>query len=217
MATRHLLLAAMLAAASSAAQADATFEFAIHGSGNYAAGGWEGCSPDHPEQCVHPATWLGTLAVETTGSADGVYDVGGVVDNQWVPGGIVRVVMDSNVGSTDIDAQAPPGTQYFPGSYVYAVTIAGGRVTAIEWTSTNAYDPAEADGLLQIDGMGIHYLDATYHGVYADMSGTLTPVPEPGSAALALLGLAVAAAGVRRRGLSSPPGSSPAASARSGS
>jgi hypothetical protein len=108
--------------------------------------------------------------------------------------------MTSDAGDTDVDAQAPPGDQYYPYDDVYAVTIVGGRVTSIEWTSENGYAPYEADGWLRIDGMDISFQSNTYHGTYADMSGTLSAVPEPGSAALALCGLAALAAGLRRRG-----------------
>jgi len=199
-----IFLAAALSAASSVAQADASFEFAIHGAGNFAAGGTDGCSPEHPEECVRRIDWVGTLTVETTSNADGVYDVGHLGADNWVPGGIVRVRMTSNAGATDVDAQAPPGAQFYPDEFPYAVTIAGGRVTAIEWASENTPDPFEADGWLRIDGMNIAFMSDTYHGTYADVTGTLSPIPEPGSLALALGGLAVVAAGVRRRGLARP-------------
>jgi MYXO-CTERM domain-containing protein len=214
-----IFLAAALAAASTVAQADASFAFAINGSGDYAADTLYGCSPEHPEGCDHQIAWTGTLTIVTTSDADGVYDVGHLGADTWVPGGIVRVSMTSNAGSTDVDAQAPPGDQYYPDQDAYAVTIAGGKVTSVEWFSTDGWDPGEADGWLTIAGMSIQFLDARYHGAYADMSGTLTamPVPEPASAALALLGLAAVAAGRRRQRLSPAPGSSPAASAPSGS
>jgi hypothetical protein len=152
--------------------------------------------------------------VETKSSVDGTYGIGEVVDNGWVPGGIVRVTLDSNVGSVDIDGQAFPGTDFFPGSYPYAITIVGNRVTSIEWTSVESPDGGP---VLHVDGFSAQYQSSTYHGTYADVTGTLTPIPEPGEISLSLLGLAAVAFGIRRGGVKRARGSSQAVSAPSGS
>lgn len=172
--------------AAAAAQADATFLFAVNGSGQYAGAGWFGCTPATPDECIRDVDWRGTLTIVTTSAADGVYDAGHVEDNEWVYGGIVRVTLDSNVGGTDIDAHAAPGAQYFPGNYPYAVTIMDHQVTSIEWTSKETQDDG---GDLGIDGMQASFYEGQYHGVYANVQGTLTAIPEPAMASLWLLGL----------------------------
>ena len=198
MTAKNLLLAAALAAAAACAQAYPTYKFEVHGSGLYAVGGTEGCSPAHPEECVHATDWTGILTVQTANSADGTYDIGQVVDNNWVPGGIIRVMLDSNVGGVDVDAQAFPGAQFFPDTFPYAVTIVGNRVTAIEWTSQDAPDGGP---FLHVDGLAVTYQSSLYHEAYADVTGTLTAIPEPGAAALTWLGLVAVALGLRRAGV----------------
>ena len=194
---RRLLLAGGLAMAAGAAHADATFLFTVTGSGRYAGGGWLGCTPDTPDQCVRDVDWRGLLTVVTTSAADGVYDAGHVEDNEWVVGGIVRVTLASNVGGTDIDAHAYPGAQYFPDTTPYAVTIENHQVTSIEWMSKETPDDG---GNLAIHGLGISFYEGQYHGAYADVSGTLAAIPEPLPASLWLLGLAgVGLAAARRR------------------
>jgi len=186
MSPRNLTLGLALAAAAGAAQADATFLFAVDGSGRYAGGGWFGCTPATPDECVRDVDWRGVLTIVTTSAADGVYDAGHVQDNEWVYGGIVRVTLTSNVGGTDIDVHTYPGAQYFPGTAPYAVTIVDHQVTSIEWTSKQTQDDG---GDLGIDGLRAWFYEGQYHGVYADVSGTLTPIPEPASSLLWLLGL----------------------------
>jgi hypothetical protein len=203
MGTRNFFVAVAVAATAVGAQANSSFVFDVRGSGLSAVGGTEGCSPDHPDQCVHAIDWVGTFTVQTTSSADGTYDVGYLAGDDWVPGGIVRVTLDSNAGSVDVDAQEVPGTEFFPGPYPYAVTILDQRVTSIEWTSMERPDGV---GFLQIDGFAAHFQTSSYHGPYADVTGTLTAVvPEPGGIALSLLGLAATALGTRRaRGQRAP-------------
>jgi hypothetical protein len=213
MRTKTVLLAIALASSAISARAAATFVFDVSGSGVYAAGGTEGCSPSHPDECLHDTDWRGVLTVQTVSDADGSYNVGGVVDNEWVPGGIVRVALSSNVGGTDIDAQAFPGAQYFPDSFPYEVTIVDHRIASIQWYSEETPD---GSGNLHIDDFNVQFFSDAYHDAYADVRGTLTAVPEPCGIALSLLGLATVGLAVRRRGVSPAPGSSPAASTPSG-
>lgn len=195
-----IFLTAALAAASTLAHADASWEFAIHGSGLFANGGVEGCSPDNPDQCTHAIDWIGSVTFFTDSAADGVYDAGHPIDDGWAPGGIVRMTMTSNVGSSDIDAQAIPGFNILPGVYPYAITISGGHVTDIQWYSQERPDGL---GVFQVTGFGATYDTSSYHGAFAQVTGTLTavPVPEPAPLALSLLGLAALGAGLRRRPL----------------
>jgi len=195
-----LFLTAALAAASTLAHADASWEFAIHGSGLFANGGVEGCSPDNPDQCTHAVDWTGTVTFVTESGADGVYDVGHPIENGWEPGGIVRMTLLSNVGNSDIDAQVIPGFNILPGLYPYAITVSGGRVTDIQWYSQERPDGL---GVFQVTGFGAAYDTDSYHGAFAQVTGMLTavPVPEPAPAGLALLGLAAVLVGVRRRGV----------------
>ena len=191
-----IFLTAALAVASSLAHADTSWEFAIHGSGLFANGGVEGCSPDNPDQCTHAIDWIGSVTFITDSSADGVYDVGHPVDDGWASGGIVRMTFTSNVGNSDIDARQTPGSNILPGVYPYAITVSGGKVTDIQWFSQE-----RPDGL--VSGFGATYDTASYHGPYAQVTGELTavPVPEPAPLALSLLGLAALGAGLRRRPL----------------
>jgi uncharacterized protein (TIGR03382 family) len=200
MAPGKLILAVALASAATLAHADARWNFTIKGSGTAAGGGTEGCSPANPEQCTHAVDWLGTVTFITASAADGIYDVGHPIDTGWAPGGIVRVTMDSNLGGEDIDAQDTPGFNILPGNYPYAITIAGGHVTDIQW-----YSQQQPDGLgvFKVDGFAATFDSQYYHGPTVDVSGTLTavPVPEPAPASLALLGLAAVFVGARRRGV----------------
>ena len=202
---KNLVLAAALAAAAAGAQAYPTYHFEVRGSGLYAAGGTEGCSALHPEECLHGTDWRGVLTVETKSSVDGTYGIGEVGVTDWIPGGIVRVTLESNVGSVDVDGQEFPGAHFFPGSYPYAITIAGNQVTSIEWTSLETPD---GGGFLHVDGFSAQFQSNTYHGTYADVTGTLTPIPEPGGISLSLLGLATVALGLRLAGVKRARGSS---------
>jgi hypothetical protein len=202
MKTRNILCAAVFVTATCGAHADsATWLFRVDGSGAYAEGSTYGCPviDPIPEYCPHSVTWQGIFTVETVSGADGTYDAGHVSGDTWVYGGIMLVSLVSNVGGDYVDVQASPGAQYFPGGYPYAVTVAGNRVTSIEWTSE---DMPEGVNYIHVDGFDVQYRTSSYHGDYADVTGTLTAIPEPGGAALSLLGLAAVALAIRRAGAS---------------
>ncbi|MEP6504926.1 MAG: PEP-CTERM sorting domain-containing protein [Betaproteobacteria bacterium] len=198
MKTSKILCAAVFATAMCGAHADsATWVFRVDGSGVFALGGIEGCSPAGPDSlhCPHDVRWTGLFTVKTASDADGTYDAGEVSETGWVPGGILSVYMGSNVGGTSVDAQDSPGVQFFPGVYPYAVTIVDHQVIGIEWTSE---DMPEGTNFLQVDGFNVQYQTGSYHGTYADVTGTLTAIPEPGGVALFMVGLAAVTLGRRR-------------------
>lgn len=198
METSKLILAAALAAASTLAHADANWEFAIKGYGQFANGGVEGCSPENPDQCVRDIVWTGTVVFVTESGADGVYDVGYLSDNTWIPGGIVRMTLNSNAGVSDIDAQGFPGFNFLPGLHPYSITVAGGKVTDIQWYSQERPDGL---GVFEVTGFHATFDTSSYHGSYAEVAGVLTAIPEPAPLGLSLLGLAVVAGSLRRRTL----------------
>jgi hypothetical protein len=193
---KRLLVAAALAATAAASHAAAAWEFAVNGSGTVAAGGTQGCAPAFPDQCPQPATWSGTLTFVTDSAADGTYGIGQVEGDAWVPGGILHVRLDTNLGFTDVDGHEDPGLQFFPGGYPYAITVAGGHVTDIQWTSLEA---PENIGFMQVKGFAITYTSSVYHGPTVDATGTLSAIPEPGTSALTLAGLALTALALRGR------------------
>lgn len=196
MAPTKFILTVALASAATLAHADANWEFTIRGAGTVAGGGVEGCSPDNPEQCTHAVEWIGKVIFTTDSAADGTYDVGHPIDSGWAPGGIVRVAMDSNVGGEYINAQDTPGFNILPGNYPYAITIAGGHVTDIQW-----YSQEQPDGLgvFQVDGFAATFDSIYYHGPTVHVSGTLTAVPEPAPGSLLLGALFVGAIARRLR------------------
>ena len=191
-----ILVAAALAAAAAASQASANWAFAIDGTGTFTAGGTEGCAPDFPDQCPQTVPWTGTLTFVTADNHDGTYGIGQVVDDAWVPGGILQVTLLSSLGYTHVDGHGDPGLQFFPGAWPYAITVADGHVTDIQWTSLEA---PENIGFLQVDGFNVTYTSSSYHGPSVDASGRLTAIPEPGGFALSLAGLALTALALRGR------------------
>jgi hypothetical protein len=210
METRMLFCAASLALLASGAHASShSWEFRLDGSGLYAGGGTEGCSPDHPEQCLQNVTWTGTFMVETAAGADGVY----------VGSDILEIRMMSNFASVDFTS--------FPYSAEWqvapSVTVSGGRVTSIEvqWVEEPEIFSPASDFIVQ--GLQARYDFSGYHAPFAQLAGTLTSVPEPAPVLTALAGLACVLLRRGRRGGSSAarirpaPGSSPAASTPSGS
>jgi hypothetical protein len=196
MRAKKILVAATLVATAAVAQASASWEFAINGTGTFTSGGTEGCAPDFPDQCLQTGPWNGTLTFITSSRDDGTYGIGELVDDTWVPGGILHVTLESTMGYTYVDGHEDPGLQFFPGAYPYAITVANGHVTDIQWTSLEA---PESIGFLHVDGFNATFTSSYYHGPSVDASGTLTAIPEPGTSALSLAGLALTALALRGR------------------
>ncbi|HEX2542787.1 MAG TPA: PEP-CTERM sorting domain-containing protein [Caldimonas sp.] len=168
-----------LAAETSAA---ASFTFALHGTGAYLE------QPAHSG--VPQATpglafeWLGTLTFATGSSADGTYlpFVG--------PHGLLSSFsLNTNLISFDLgrglnNVQIPP-----------VITLSGGEVTFILFR----YEELP-DVFVRIDGMSATYsstLNAGFHSSAVASLTPVTPVPEPETYALLLVGLALC--GVARR------------------
>jgi hypothetical protein len=187
MRARTLLVAALLAATAAGAQASATFNLALRGSGTFYQenGPPYGCSPTPDDPCFRVVDWIGAFSIETVSGADGTYTAGFYDDNGvWSGTQILSMSLAANFLSFSLDDIQPSVSM----PYGESVTIAGGKVTAIEVTWYPSGIPYP--DVFGITGLDAFYSAFGYHQSQADLHGVLTNVPEPSGALTALLGLA---------------------------
>jgi len=186
---RNLLAAtaAALAMISAGAQASSTFNLEIRGAGEY---GEYGMTPQPNGDPLWPVYWYGSLTVETSSRADGVYTGTDLLSIDYQSNyGSTFSYLAGDGETTDPDTGLTQGMA--PGA---SVTISGGRITSVdfhylaEWPGTGLFDGLQASG--SSISMGGEF---TYNSHYTDaeLSGTVTDVPEPASAALLLAGLLI--------------------------
>ena len=197
---RSMLALAAAASLHGIAQAQATYDFNVHGSGTHLWNFYEcGSAPDYqacafgPGAYITPLVWGGTLHVTTSGSGDGAY-------GSFAGGRLLAFDMASNLVSF-------AGNDAFPGlSGGVGVVVENHRITSISGGG-NPQNPS-FDPYTQVffNGLTVSYSfgDCHHCGVY-EATATLSPVviavPEADTWRLVLAGLAalLAVAPVIRR------------------
>lgn len=170
-----LALALMLAAFSGGARANSTFVFTLSGQQDF-----QSCT--NPPLCTRDLIlpWMGKLTVVLDSGADGEYSQLDLVSFDLV----------SNLDSFhEPIVSSPPFTARF--------TIADGKLTSIGGAY---YYPLEPDDVTTFSGLEVYEQHPIIYFTPA-LTGlaTLTPVPELGSWAMLLCGLALTVSAVRAR------------------
>ena len=168
-----LALALMLAAFSAGARADATFVFTLSGQQDF-----QECT--NPPSCTLDLVlpWMGKLTVVLDSGADGEYTNLDLVSFDLV---------------SNLDSFHEPIWSPIP--FIARFTVADGKLTSI---GAAYYYPLEPDDVTTFGGMEVYeehpliYFTPAVTGL-----ATLTPVPELGSWAMLLCGLALTVSAVR--------------------
>lgn len=188
---RNLLAAtaAALAMISAGAQASSTFNLEIRGAGEY---GEYGMTPQPNGDPLWPVYWYGSLTVETSSRADGVYTGADLLSIDYSSNYGNTFLFHAGDGLTTEDTDM--GQQTYGMEPGASVTIAGGRIVSVdfhyqaEWPGMGSFDGLQSTGsAITMGGQfqwNPHYTDA-------ELSGTVTNVPEPAGAVLLLAGLLV--------------------------
>jgi len=173
-----VVLALMLAAffASGNARADATFAFALSGQLDQQYG----CNA--PSDCSSPgdhfSAWTGDLTIVLDSGADGMYGSSDIVSFDLV--------------STCCTFHEPTFT---PIPFDASFTVEDGKLTSIDGAY---YDPIVPVVVTTFSGLTVSYFQPLIFFTPQTVgTARLTAVPEPGTGAMLLFGLALAAVGAR--------------------
>jgi hypothetical protein len=200
---RFLVAAAALSIASITVHASETFTLEIRGAGEY---GEYGMIPRTDTDPLWPVGWFGSLTIETSSRGDGIYTGADLLSINYRSNYGDTFVFHAGDGETTEDTMM--GALTYGMEPAASVTIAGGRIVSVdfhylaEWPGIGITDGLVASGSnIAMGGQFIydpHYADA-------ELSGTVSEVPEPAAAALLMAALAAVFTGLtqsaRRRTL----------------
>lgn len=164
---RRLLAAAALLCATVGAHAE-HFEYKVDLTGTYSLGGTDGCFPPDFNQpaCPQPGKLTALLSFDTPGQGDGSFmiegDWGDITDFQV---GLGWLSNETLFGGVNVNAGVPNGS-----------------VQAFDATESFTFDWATRSASYEYD--------YGYHAANGIFAGTLSAVPEPGTAWLLLASLA---------------------------
>lgn len=172
---RSLAAAALLCAAAGAHAEH--FQYRVDLTGQYSAGGTDGCSPPDFSQpaCPRNGSQTATFSFDTPGTADG----------SWMIAGNSGEILDFTIGLGWLTT----GSLY--GGVNLAGGIPNGSVQTVDGLETFTFDAATRTATWDYD-----YLD---HNPWGHFYGTLSAVPEAGTSASLLAGLMAMLAAFRTR------------------
>ncbi|CAM5794911.1 PEP-CTERM sorting domain-containing protein [Rhizobacter fulvus] len=182
---RKLLIGLILCVASFATSAQQTYALGFSGSGSFLPSGFE-CSP-----ICTPTTfpWTGAVTLTTSSAADGVY----------TDADLPNFNFQSSFGGFSSFNTDGFGAGSFYGPSSVTATVADHTVTGISarfWTSPWTVFTLTGLNVQLQDGLDFGGYPA-HHAGLVNATAVLTPVPEPSTWALMMLGLA-GAVGIRR-------------------
>jgi hypothetical protein len=161
----------------------------IRGAGEY---GEYGMIPRTDTDPLWPVGWFGSLIVETSSRADGVYTGADLMSIDYRSNYGDTFIFHAGDGETTEDTMM--GTLTYGMEPGASVTISGGRIASVDFHYLAEWPGTSFPGGLLASGSDIsmggqfqwnpHYTDA-------ELMGTVTDVPEPASAALLLAALLV--------------------------
>lgn len=167
--------------------ASSTFTLEIRGAGEY---GEYGMIPRTDTDPLWPVGWFGSLTVETSSRADGVYTGANLLSIDYRSNYGDTFIFHAGDGETTEDTMM--GTLTYGMEPGASVTISGGRITSVDFHYLAEWPGTSFPGGLLASGSDIsmggqfqwnpHYIDA-------ELVGTVTDVPEPANAALLLAAL----------------------------
>ena len=178
--SRIALLLALMAGFAAPTVAQTSYELGVAGQIDHTVNCWETvplCSG--PPHVYTP--WVGTVTIVVDSTADGTYQ----------GPDLESLTFAANIGSFAVtpDADDP----------AFSVTIVDGRVSSLDVIAL-VETPRDTSAFTYFGGMDADYDDTggTHYGATV-ATGTLAPIPEPGTAAMLLAGLVAFGASRRSR------------------